>query len=425
MKDTALFKQGQYKLNMARRQLPEMYTLNKQKLEEIRQYLLESHQGLLQRSLFNLEQRKKVEETIREFLVRDGYVGHASERLASSAAKEICGLGPIDELFFDDNVTNIMVNHYDDIWVSYLGESESVKTDLKFEDDEHVRRIATKIAHASSQQISLTNAAPVCYVPGARVSIVIPPISQRGTTLTIRKFSNRLTPIDDMVEHGVLSVEAVHFLEAAMRKGVNIIVAGPVGAGKTTFVRHLVIYLPNGERLLVAENIPELRLSEYYPEKNIVSYATRDSNNDEIQVNLDMLFEKSLRQNMRRFIFGEVLGKEAMTVLEAMHTGHIGITTMHGSSSKDAIERLIMMCLRTERNVSPEYLGKMIARAVDLVIYMEDLKVMEIAEVMGYTDQGVDTRILFERSGGKLHPVHPPSESLGLGEIFVADKQVV
>jgi pilus assembly protein CpaF len=117
---------------------------------------------------------------------------------------------------------------------------------------------------------------------------------------------------------------------------------------------------------------------------------------------------------MRRFIFGEILGKEAMTVMEAMNTGHIGLTTMHASNAADAVERIIMMCLRTDRSVSPEYLGKLITRTLNVVIYMEDLKIMEIVEVHDYTDGKVQVRKLFERVDGQLKTKLHPSESLGL-----------
>jgi pilus assembly protein CpaF len=412
---TILLKKGEYQMNLSRRHIPEMdREYSDVKLEQVRQYLLESHQNLLQQSLFDLKQREKVEANIRSFLEKDGYVGSQLDQMASAMTKEICGLGPIDELFFDDTVTDIMVNHYDEIWVTYYGDRNSVRSPNHFENEEHVRRIATKIAHASGQQLSLTNATPVCYLPGARVSIVIPPISQRGTTLTIRKFNNRLKPFEEMVAQDVLTEEALQFLKASMMKGLNMIVAGPVGAGKTTFIRHLIQFVPDSERLLVIENVPELRLSDFYPDKNIVSYATRESANKESHVDLDLLFERSLRQNMRRFIFGEILGKEAMTVMEAMNTGHIGLTTMHASNAADAVERIIMMCLRTDRSVSPEYLGKLITRTLNVVIYMEDLKIMEIVEVHDYTDGKVQVRKLFERVDGQLKTKLHPSESLGL-----------
>ena len=405
MSMTKTIKSSQANFLVARRIpiMPERKTFsNADNIDDVRQYLLRNHQDLFQSSLFEQTGREKAKRLIHDYLIRCGYTGAILEEKVTAYTDEICGLGPIDRLFAEPDITDIMVNRYDDIWIMRAGRRQEEKVPLSFENEEHVRRIATKIANASGQQLSLTNPMPICYLPGARVNIVIPPISQTGTTITIRKYSNRLFSFDEMIKQGLLTEEALDYLKWAMEEQLNIVLAGPVRAGKTSLLRNLVQFIPDTERIVVFEAIPELQLKLYYPQKHIISYTTRETFNKESQMDLEMLFERSLSQNMRRFIFGEIRGKETMTVMEALNTGHKGLVTVHGSSAEDAVERMIMMCLRTDRDISPEYTGKMIARTLDVVVHMNDLKIMEIAEVLDYVDGRPVLRMVFERKNGQL-----------------------
>lgn len=366
--------------------------------DDVRQELLSRHPELLQRSLFEPKQRGKVETAIEAYLQQQGYFTNVLSEAKKKLSQEICGLGPIDELYKDTSVTDIMVNGYNDVWVRNY-EGKDIRTEVYFDDEDHVRNIASKIANAAGKEISLSQKMITCEFPGARVNITIYPVSVYGTTITIRKFAHRIFSVDEMIDKGGLSQDAIDFLVKAVKSGVNGIIAGAAESGKTTFLRNLMQFSPDDERIVGIEIVPELRLKKHYRAKNIVEFVA-DKNTG--HVTLEEVFENALHQNVRRFVFGEIRGSEAMLVLESMNTGHYGWTTMHGTSALTAMERLIMMCLRAEQNVDPEYNGKLITNTLDIVIHMDRFQVKEIAEVTGFENGKVILQPLFVQKKGRL-----------------------
>lgn len=376
--------------------------------DEVRQELLVRNPELLQRSLFEPMQRGKIETAIEAYLQQQGFYTNILSETKKKLSQEICGLGPIDDLYKDTSITDIMVNGFNDVWIRN-NEGEDIKTEVTFDDDNHVRKVASKIANAAGKEISLSQRMLTCEFPGARVNITIRPTSVHGTMITIRKFAEYVFPVDEMVTKAKLNQEAIDFLKNAVNKGVNGVIAGAAESGKTTFLRNLMQFSPDNERIVGIEVVPELWLKKHYDAKNIVEFVA-DANVG--NVSLEQVFENTLHQNVRRFVFGEIRGSEAMLVMEAMNTGHYGWTTMHGTSAGGALERLIMMCLRSRQNVDPEYNGKLITNTLDIVIYMERFQVKEMAEVTGFDNREVLLKPLFVQQGGKLVKCGEASPSL-------------
>ncbi|MFO7743484.1 MAG: CpaF family protein [Anaerolineae bacterium] len=337
------------------------------------------------------------------------------ERLFEQIVAEILGLGPLEPLLADPSITEIMVNGIDDIYIERDG--KITKTDAVFESDDHLMRIIERIVAPLGRRIDESSPMVDARLPdGSRVNAVIPPISLVGPTVTIRKFSEDPLTVDELIEFGTVSAEAMALLEAAVKARLNILISGGTGAGKTTFLNVLSGFIPVDERIVTIENAAELQLRQ----EHVVTLESRPANIEgKGTVTIQDLVINSLRMRPDRIIVGECRGPEAFDMLQAMNTGHEGsMTTIHANNTRDALGRLENMVLMAGMELPHSAIREQIAAALDVIIQLERLrdgsrKVVTVSEVQGMEGDIVTMSDIFkfERAGyengrviGKLRP---------------------
>lgn len=311
---------------------------------------------------------------------------------------EINGYGPISELLNSDNITEIMVNSPNEIYIEIDGvisKDESVS----FINDEHIIRTVQRLIQPLGRTIDATN--PMVdsrLLDGSRINAVIPPLSTRGPVVTIRKFKESMSNIDELIRIGTLTPYMARFLDAAVRGKCNMIVCGGTGSGKTTLLNILSGFIGDNERIITIEDAAELKLNQ----NHVISLETRMMNYDEnSEITIRDLVINSLRMRPDRIIVGEVRGKEAFDMLQAMNTGHEGsITTMHANSPHDALNRLETMILMAGMEIPVRAIREYIEEAIDIVVQIERLsdghrRVTSICEVTGITGGTVNLKEVF------------------------------
>lgn len=311
---------------------------------------------------------------------------------------EINGYGPITELLEDQHVTEIMVNGTNEIYVEIDGRVVKDES-ISFINEEHIIRTIQKIVQPLGRTIDTANPMVDARLKdGSRINAVIPPLSVTGPVITIRKFKVNLETIDDLLRNGTLTPYMARFLEAAVLGKCNIIIAGGTGAGKTTFLNVLSSFIKNTERIITIEDAAELKLKQ----RHVVSLETRLTNYEgEGEVTIRDLVINSLRMRPDRIIVGEVRGKEAFDMLQAMNTGHLGsLTTMHANGPGDALNRLETMILMAGMEIPIRAVREYIEKAIDLVVHVERLsdgrrKVINISEVVGLKDDNIQLKSIF------------------------------
>ena len=311
---------------------------------------------------------------------------------------EVSGYGPITELLKDDSVTEIMVNGINDIYVEIDGrivKDESVS----FINDTHIIRTIQRIVQPLGRTIDAANPMVDARLrDGSRLNAIIPPLSLKGPVLTIRKFSKNLDGIEDLLRKGSLTNDMALFLDACVKSKLNILISGGTGTGKTTLLNILSSFIDNGERIITIEDAAELKLQQ----PHVISLETRIVNYEgEGEVTVRDLVRNSLRMRPDRIIVGEVRGKEAFDMLQAMNTGHEGsLTTLHSNSVYDALDRLETMMLMNEMEIPVSAVRGYIGNAIDIVIQIDRLsdgrrKITSIAEVEGLSDGKIEVKEIF------------------------------
>lgn len=311
---------------------------------------------------------------------------------------EINGYGPLTDLLNNDSVTEIMVNGINDIYVEIDGKIVKDES-VSFINDSHIVRTVQRIVQPLGRTIDAVNPMVDARLrDGSRLNAVIPPLSLRGPVVTIRKFSKRIDSIDDLLRMGTMTMHMAMFLQACVEAKLNIIISGGTGTGKTTLLNILSGFISDEERIITIEDAAELKLHQ----SHVISLETRMVNYEgEGEITVRDLVRNSLRMRPDRIIVGEVRGKEAFDMLQAMNTGHEGsITTLHSNSPEDAINRLETMMLMNDMELPVSAIRNYIEKAINIVIQIDRLsdgkrKVSSISEVVGLNDGKVNLKEIF------------------------------
>lgn len=311
---------------------------------------------------------------------------------------EINGYGPITELLSDNSVTEIMVNGPDEIYVEIDG--RIIRDDsVSFIDDNHIIRTIQRIVQPLGRTIDAANPMVDARLKdGSRLNAIIPPLSLKGPILTIRKFSRNLDNIEDILRKGTMTIHMARFLEAAVKAKLNIIICGGTGTGKTSLLNILSSFIDDNERIITIEDAAELKLKQ----SHVISLETRLVNYEGSgEITIRDLVRNSLRMRPDRIIVGEVRGKEAFDMMQAMNTGHEGsLTTLHANSPEDALNRLETMLLMNDMDIPVSAVRGYIENAINLIVNIERLadgrrKVTSICEVVGMKDGNIKLKEIF------------------------------
>ena len=291
-----------------------------------------------------VEVRKTILELFEQILSEENIVLSRPERarLFEQISAEILGLGPIQPLLEDDSITEIMVNGAKNVYIERSG--KLIRVPVAFESNAHVLRIIERIVAPLGRRIDeLSPYVDARLQDGSRVNAVIPPISLIGPVLTIRKFSKNPITIEQLIQYGSLTPEAIEFLRASVIGRVNLVISGGTGSGKTTLLNVLSGYIPSDERIVTIENAAELQLRQ----EHVVTLESRPPNiENRGEITIRQLVINSLRMRPDRIIVGEIRDEAALDMLQSMNTGHEGsMTTLHSNSPRDTLARLETMVL--------------------------------------------------------------------------------
>ncbi|MCL6271459.1 CpaF family protein [Sansalvadorimonas sp. 2012CJ34-2] len=310
---------------------------------------------------------------------------------------EIKGLGPLQTLIDDHDISDIMVNGPDCVFIEKKGLLR--KSDVRFIDEEQLLGIAKRIAASVGRRVDESQ--PMCdarLLDGSRVNIAIPPVAIDGTSISIRKFNKVELGLDDLRGFGAMSREMADLLKIASRCRLNILVSGGTGSGKTTLLNALSQHISETERVLTIEDAAELRLQQ----PHVVRMETRHAGIENTgAIHQRDLVINSLRMRPDRIIVGECRGGEAFEMLQAMNTGHDGsMSTLHANTPRDALGRLESMVMMAAPNLPLDAIRRNIASAVDLIVQVSRLfdgsrKVMSITEIMGIEGNNVVLEEIF------------------------------
>lgn len=339
----------------------------------------------------NLMDDTMLEEAIEQLLIQDLHDEYITiqerveitERLFSS----IRGLGLLDSILKDDQITEVMINGPEEIFIEKQGVLH--KLEQSFESEKQLEDIIQKIVGQAGREVNQAN--PIVDTrlsDGSRVNVVLPPISLDGAIVTIRKFSKTPMTIEQLLKYRSITREVAHVLELLVKAKYNIFISGGTGSGKTTFLNAVSGYIPRDERVITIEDSAELQIEGI---DNLVRMETRNANTSGSgAVTIRDLIRASLRMRPERIIVGEVRGGEALDMLQAMNTGHDGsLSTGHANSTRDMLSRLETMVLQGAEGLPLEAIRQQIASAVDIIIHLSRLRdktrrTMEISEITGY-----------------------------------------
>jgi pilus assembly protein CpaF len=326
---------------------------------------------------------------------------------------EYRGLGGLlDSIMSDDAITEVMINGPKHIFVEKRG--ELMELDKHFKDEDDLMKVIRLIADRAGREVSQAN--PILdtrLMDGSRVSIVLPPISLDGATVTIRKFSKDPMTMDKLIGYKSLTPDIAKFLKKLVQARYNIFISGGTGSGKTTFLNALSNYIPREERVITIEDSAELQIVNV---PNIVRMETRNataSSGKDTEISMRDLIKSSLRMRPDRIVVGEVRGAEALDMLQAMNTGHDGsLSTGHANSAHDMLSRLETMVLQGAADLPLMAVRQQISSAVDIIVHLSRLrdhsrKTMMITEVLGMDEHGnIQLNPLYEFRETKESTLH-------------------
>src|SRR5699024_9984988 len=325
--------------------------------------------------------------------------------LTEEIMQQLIGYGIIDPLVRRDDITEIMINGTDEIFVEKHGKLEFATDEdgnrIQFRSEADLMTVIEKIVAPINRKIDESNPIVDARLPdGSRVNVVIRPISLGGPIITIRKFPNNPFTMDELVSFGSLDNSIASWLEQMVKAKYNIVISGGTGSGKTTFLNALSMYIPNDERVITAEDSAELKITQI---DNLVRLETRPANVEgKGEISMRALVRSALRMRPDRIVVGEVRGGEALDMLQAMNTGHDGsLTTGHANSATDMLSRLETMVLMSGLELPISAIRRQVASSVEIIVQLGRLRdgtrrVMQITEILGYENGEIQYKDLFE-----------------------------
>ncbi|WP_417390768.1 CpaF family protein [Gimesia sp.] len=326
------------------------------------------------------------------------------ERLLGELLSEVFGLGPLDQLMQDPDVSDILVNHAYEIHIEKAGQLQ--ESDVIFADNQHLMRIIQRIVSRVGRRIDEVNPMVDARLPdGSRINAIIPPLALNGPSLSIRRFGTKPLQIDDLIEKKSVTPEIVDFLAAVVDSRISMLISGGTGSGKTTMLNALSNFIPREERLITIEDSAELLLQH----KHVVRLETKVDNTEGVgEISQRQLVKNSLRMRPDRIIIGEVRGAEALDMLQAMNTGHEGsLTTIHANDTRDALARLEMMVAMSGFDLPLPVIRQYIANGIGIILHVSRLKggqrcITKVSEIISLNSQGdyqVEDIFGFEQTG--------------------------
>jgi pilus assembly protein CpaF len=332
----------------------------------------------------SLNERVLREVTEQLALDRTPLTREERRRIVREITDDILGYGPLEPLLRDDTVTEVMVNNFDRIFIERDGKLERSPT--TFADNAHLLRIIDKIVSQVGRRIDEASPMVDARLPdGSRVNAIIPPLSLRGPTMTIRKFARDPYTMDDLISFGSITPKAAQFLAAATRGKLNVLITGGTGTGKTTTLNAISAFVPGDERIVTIEDAAELQLQQ----EHVITLESRPPNIEgQGEIRIRELVRNSLRMRPDRIIVGEVRGAETLDMLQAMNTGHEGsLTTIHANSPRDALSRLETLVLTAGVDLPLRAIREQISSAFDLLVQITRLvdgsrRISHITEVL-------------------------------------------
>jgi len=369
---------------------------NKKLLDELRNKII---QNLIDSNDYNQISvpsfvRKEIDKSLEGYdlsIVERSYINNLIDN-------EINGYGPITELLEDPSITEIMVNGTNEIYIELDG--RIIKDDsISFINNDHIIRTIQRLIQPIGRTIDTANPMVDARLSdGSRLNAIIEPLSLNGPVLTIRKFKRELSNIEDFLRNGTMTPYMARFIEACVKSKMNIVVCGGTGSGKTTLLNVMSSFIGDEERIITIEDAAELKLEQ----DHVISLETRGTNYEGSgEVTIRDLVINSLRMRPDRIIVGEVRGKEAFDMMQAMNTGHEGsMTTLHANSPKDALNRLETMMLMAGMEIPIKAIREYMENAIDIVINISRLtdgkrKITSICEVVGFEKDEIKLNEIF------------------------------
>jgi pilus assembly protein CpaF len=355
----------------------------------------------MDRSLLSAQIGRVIEALLAE---GDTYLtAETRQRLIAEIQDEMLGLGPLEEYMHREQISDILVNGYDKVYVEERGKLRLTGT--RFKDDDHLRKIIDRIVTRVGRR--LDEASPMVDArleDGSRVNVIIPPLALDGPALSIRRFRTGVLSVEDLLQEGTISDPIFQFLKSTVRARLNTVIAGGTGSGKTTLLNILSAYIPHEERIITIEDSAELKLQQ----PHVVRLETRPANIEgQGLVTPRDLLRNALRMRPERIIMGEVRGDEIYDMLQAMNTGHDGsLTTIHANSNRDTLLRLETLMMLTGVGLPVRAVREMISSSIDIVVQVSRYsdgkrRIASVSELVGMEESVITLQEIFrfERSG--------------------------
>ena len=306
-------------------------------------------------------------------------------RIIKKIEDEVIGLGPLEDLMRDPTITDILVNRFDSVYVERKG--KLTLSDLKFRNDDHLRNIIDRIVSNVGRRIDESSPMVDARLKdGSRVNAIIPPLAIDGPSVSIRRFAVEAITAEKLIEYGAMTQNIAALLENVVKSGLNVLISGGTGTGKTTLLNVVSGYIPEDERIVTIEDSAELQLQQ----PHVLRLETRPANIEgKGEITQRDLVKNSLRMRPDRIVVGEVRGEEAFDMLQAMNTGHDGsLTTVHANTPRDALSRIENMVTMSGANLPLAAIRTQIASALDFVIQLErqedgKRRIISIQEIQG------------------------------------------